>query len=68
MRDQAFSLSDDLALSKIDLRQTCRKTEIPLAEGERQGGVGEEPNHTTARKPARSINHSELSDNTYDSL
>ncbi len=59
IEDRAFSRSYDLAprppppsspVSKIDRRHRKTEKERQLAAGPGEG-VGEEPNHTTARKP-----------------
>ncbi len=55
IEDQAFSPSHDLPpppVSKLDWRHTGRmRKRDSLLTGERGYGVGEEPNHKTARKP-----------------
>jgi hypothetical protein len=68
----AFSPSYDLAPSPppftlsrqhaVSLLQSSCVLPVRLTDGERgREGVGEEPNHTTARKPGPLLNHSLLS-------
>jgi hypothetical protein len=52
-RQQVVSLSQSSCVSLVELKLT--------GEG-REMGVGEEPDHTTVRKPGTSVNHSILSE------
>ncbi len=57
IEDQAFSPSYDLApppLSRqkvVSLAQSSCVSPVEMNDGRREEGVGEEPNHTTVRKP-----------------
>ncbi len=67
IEDQAFSQSYALAPPPSPLPTVSSTGDTQEAEKERQlltgeGGGGEEPNQTTARKPGSSINNSILSD------